>query len=335
MTPTVHGLHHITCIAGDPQLNVDFYAGLLGMRLVKRSVNQDVPDTYHLFYADGAGTPGTDLTFFPWPAMERSRRGIGLAVEVALAVPAGSLGYWGDRLRAAGVDVGPTDGESVGGDAAAGAGFVTRFGETTLPFRDPDGLHLALVATDDDRPFVPWERSAVPAAHQIRGLHAVRMWERDIGPTVAALTTLLGMTPAGVEDGWHRYAAGSGGSGTYVDVRELPEERRGTWGTGGIHHVAWRVDDVAEGTALREIVEDAGLRPSPVIDRFWFESIYFKEPGGTLFELATEGPGFGRDEDMAHLGEQLILPPWLEVHRGAIEAALPGLVLPDGSAGSG
>ena len=346
MPPTVHGLHHITCIAGDPQLNVDFYAGLLGMRLVKRSVNQDVPDTYHLFYADGAGTPGTDLTFFPWPAMERSRRGIGLAVEVALAVPAASLGYWGDRLRAAGVDVGEAGGgpggstgvamgvatvDGTGGDGARSDGLATRFGETVLPFRDPDGLHLALVATDDERPFVPWDGSAVPTAHQIRGLHAVRLWERDMGPTVAALTTLLGLAPAGVEDSWHRYAAGSGGSGTYVDVRELPEERRGTWGTGGVHHVAWRVDDVAEGTALRRIVEDAGLRPSPVIDRFWFESIYFKEPGGTLFELATEGPGFGRDEDMAHLGEQLILPPWLEVHRGAIEAALPALVLPEGS----
>lgn len=316
MPSTVHGIHHITCIAGDPQANVDFYVGALGMRLVKRSVNQDSPDTYHLFYADAAGSPGTDLTFFPWPKMEPARPGIGLAVDVSLAVPSTSLPYWRDRLAAARVAV----------DAEAPA---TRFGEPALCFRDPDGLPLALVGIDAARPFAPWDRSAVPAEHQIRGLHAVRLLERDMGPTVAALTTLLGMKPVGIEDGWHRFAAGEGGSGALVDVKELPDERRGTWGTGGVHHVAWRVADMDEGLALRQIVEQAGLRPTPVIDRFWFESIYFKEPGGTLFELATDGPGFGRDEDTAHLGERLILPPWLEPRRGAIEAGLPALVVPE------
>lgn len=316
MPSTVHGIHHITCIAGDPQANVDFYVGVLGMRLVKRSVNQDSPDTYHLFYADAAGSPGTDLTFFPWPRMEPARPGIGLAVDVALAVPSTSLPYWRDHLASARVAV----------DAEAPA---TRFGEPALCFRDPDGLPLALVGIDAARPFAPWAKSAVPAEHQIRGLHAVRLLERDMGPTVATLTTLLGMRPVGIEDGWHRFAAGEGGSGALVDVKELPDERRGTWGTGGVHHVAWRVADMDEGLAVRQIVEQAGLRPTPVIDRFWFESIYFKEPGGTLFELATDGPGFGRDEDPAHLGERLILPPWLEARRGAIEAGLPALVVPE------
>lgn len=316
MPPTVHGLHHVTCIAGDPQANVDFYVGVLGLRLVKRSVNQDAPDTYHLFYADAAGSPGTDLTFFPWPRMEPARRGIGLAVDVGFAVPSSSLPYWRARLASARVPV----------DAEAPA---TRFGEPTLCFHDPDGLPLALVGIDAARPFAAWDKSAVPAEHQIRGLHAVRLLERDMGPTVATLTTLLGMQPVGIEDGWHRFAAGEGGSGTLIDVKELPTERRGTWGTGGIHHVAWRVADMDEGLALRQILDAAGLRPTPVIDRFWFESIYFKEPGGTLFELATEGPGFGRDEDPAHLGERLILPPWLEAQRGAIEAGLPTLVVPE------
>lgn len=317
-TPPVHGLHHVTCIAGDPQRNVDFYVGVMGMRLVKRSVNQDVPDTYHLFYADGAGTPGTDLTFFPWPAMDPSRPGAGLAVEVALAVPSASLGYWRERLAAAGIAV----------DAPG-----ERFGEAVASFRDPDGLHLALVGTDDPRPFVPWEGSPVPAAHQVRGLDAARLWVRDLDATAAALTTLLGFRRGGVEDGWQRFEVGEGGSGARLDVRAEPEARRGTWGIGGVHHVAWRVDDVVAELALRQIVDEAGLRPSPQIDRFWFASVYFKEPGGTLFELATDGPGFSLDEDPAHLGERLILPPWLEPHRAAIEAALPPIDVPGAAAG--
>jgi len=317
MTPPVHGLHHITCIACDPQRNVDCYVVVMGMRLVKRSVNQDVPDTYHLFYADGAGTPGTDLTFFPWPAMPPSRPGAGLAVEVALAVPADSLGYWRDRLAAAGIAV----------DASG-----ERFGEAVVPFRDPDGLHLALVGTDAPRPFVAWDGSPVPTAHQVRGLDAARLWVRDLDATAAALTTLLGFRRGGVEDGWQRFEVGEGGSGARLDVRAEPEARRGTWGTGGVHHVAWRVDDVVAELALRQIVDEAGLRPSPQIDRFWFASVYFKEPGGTLFELATDGPGFSLDEDPAHLGERLILPPWLERHRAAIEAVLPPLAVPGDAA---
>jgi glyoxalase family protein len=310
---SVHGIHHVTAIAGNPQENLDFYVGILSMRLVKKSVNQDAPDTYHLFYADSVGTPGTDLTFFPWPEMGPVRQGVGLAVEVVFAVPRGSLSYWQERLVQGGVTVSPVE---------------TRFGEQTLPFKDPHGLPLALVETDDERPFVLWAESPVPPACQIRGMHAVRLWERDLEPTEALLTKVLGFKQLGTEAGWQRYGVDGGTSGTLVEVKTLPQERRGQWGTGGIHHVAWRMHTSEEELALREVIMRTGLRPTPLIDRFWFESVYFKEPGGVLFELATDGPGFDRDEDMAHLGERLILPPWLESRRTEIEADLPPLVMP-------
>ncbi len=313
MTTSVHGIHHVTCIAGDAQENLNFYVGVMGMRLVKKSVNQDAPDTYHFFYADAAGTPGTDLTFFPWPQMAPGRLGTGLTVEVALAVPAGSLPYWQARLNAHGVVCGEVE---------------LRFGESTLPFRDPHGLALALVETSDERPFVPWLQSPVPPEHQVRGMHAVRLWERRLEITEALLTGRMGFTLLGAEGGWQRYGVDGGGSGKLIDLRAMPGERPGTWGTGSVHHVAWRVRDTAEEMALAGTLAGAGLQPTSQIDRFWFKSVYFREPGGTLFELATDGPGFDRDEDKEHLGESLILPPWLEQHRRAIEAALPPLVMP-------
>ncbi len=313
MPQTVHGLHHVTAIAGDPQANLDFYVGVLGLRLVKKSVNQDVPDTYHLFYADAAGSPGTDLTFFPWPDMGPARLGVGFTVEVPFAIPRGSLGYWQRRLETAGVRC----------DA-----LETRFGETTLPFADPHGLRLALVEIGAERQFTPWAGSPVPAECQLRGMHAVRLWERDLRATEALLTRVLGFEPMGEAAGWHRYGVDGGGSGQIVELREVPNERRGAWGTGGVHHVAWRVRDSDEELAVRAAVEAAGLQPTPQIDRFWFRSVYFKEPGGALFELATDGPGFDRDEDPARLGEQLVLAPWLEPQRAEIEAALQPLRAP-------
>lgn len=244
--------------------------------------------------------------------MARARVGTGLAVEVAFAIPPGSLAYWMERLSEAGVQAGEP---------------IVRFGENVLPFQDPHGLELALVETGDEREFTPWEESPVPEIHQIRGLHAVRLWERALAPTADLLTGVLGFEPAGHEDGWHRYAAGGGGSGRMLDVREIPDGRRGAWGTGGVHHVAFRVAGDEEQQALRERVAAAGRRPTPVIDRFWFRSVYFTEPGGVLFELATEGPGFTIDEDRSRLGERLILPPWLEPRRAEIERALPPLSL--------
>ena len=309
---TVTGIHHVTCIAGDPQENVDFYTGTLGMRLVKKSVNQDVPDTYHLFYADGEGHPGADLTFFPWPKLPPVQKGAGLAVEVSLAIPKGSLEYWEDRLATAGANTGDRE---------------VRHGEHASRLTDPHGLELALVETPDEREFAPWSQSPVPPAHQIRGLHAVRLWERDVAQTASFLVDSMGFEMVGEENGWRRYAVNGGGSGRHLDIRAMPNEQRGSWGTGGIHHVAWRVPDDATELAVRERLAAAKRRPTEVIDRFWFKSVYFLEPGGVLFEIATDGPGFAVDEDLATLGEHLVLPPWLETHRREIEDALPPLAV--------
>jgi glyoxalase family protein len=314
MSASVHGIHHLTAIAGDAQENLNFYVGVMGMRLVKKSVNQDAPDTYHLFYADGAGTPGTDLTFFPWPKMGPGQLGVGLIVETPFAVPTGSLKYWRERFDKLGVRYGAVE---------------TRFGETTLPFTDPHGLRLALVESADPRPFAPWQKSPVPAEHQLRGMHSVRLWERQLAPTEALLTGSLGFSLVGAEDGWRRYLVNGGGSGKFIEVKELPTERRGRWGAGAVHHVAWRVNDSDEQMAMRRIIESADLEPTEQIDRFWFKSVYFREPGDVLFELATDGPGFDRDEDLDRLGEQLILPPWLEPVRAKIETVLPPLVMPN------
>jgi len=307
--PGVHGLHHVTCIAGDAQENLDFYTKVMGLRLVKKSINQDAPDTYHLFFADAAGSPGTDLTFFPWPGMGPGRLGHGLTNEVSFAVSNGSLDWWKTWLKDFGVHLSPEE---------------RRFGERTIPFADPHGLAMALVEVDAPAKTVPWEKSPVPAQHQLRGFHAVRTWERDIEPTAKLLTGPMGLTLVGEENGWHRYGV-KGASGTLIELKSYPDERRGSWGVGSIHHVAWRVTDSAHELAVREAVRNFGTNTTEQIDRFWFTSVYFKEPGGALFELATDGPGFGRDEDPAHLGETLVLPPWFESKRAEIEAGLPKL----------
>jgi glyoxalase family protein len=306
--PRVNGLHHITAIAGPAQENLDFYAGVLGMRLVKRSVNQDDPTTFHLFYADAEGHPGSDLTFFPWAQMAPPRPGYGLAMEVGLEVPQGTLEFWGQRLQHYGTHPGAVQ---------------TRFGQRVIAFTDPHGLNLALVEAPAGRPFTPWDASPVPQPQQIRGLHGAQIWERNASATRAFLTGVLGFDALGSEGGWTRF--GFAGAAGVVDVRDAPEARRGAWGVGSVHHLAWRVDDDAHQAAMRARVEAAGADATPVIDRFWFKSVYFKEPGGVLFELATDGPGFAVDEDAAHLGETLVLPPWLEPHRASIQQALPPL----------
>jgi glyoxalase family protein len=310
------GLHHVTAIAGAAQENLDFYAGVLGMRLVKRSVNQDDPGTYHLFYADAEGHPGSDLTFFPWSQMAPRRDGHGLSTEVSLAVPPDTLSFWADRLQKYG---------------ATPDAVEQRFGQRVLPLADPHGLRIALVESADaaGRAFTPWGDSSVPAERQIRGLEGARLRERELAPTTSFLTSVLGFRHVATEDGWHRYAAGAGPTtGSYVDIQETPGARRGAWGVGSIHHLAWRVADESHQVQIRARIDEAQRRPTPVIDRFWFKSVYFLEPGGVLFELATDGPGFGVDEDPAHLGESLVLPPWLESHRAAIESMLPPLRQP-------
>ena len=311
----VEGLHHVTAIAGPAAENLDFYAGVLGMRLVKKSVNQDDPATYHLFYADAVGHPGTDLTFFPWSQLAPARRGHGLATEVALAVPPGSLEWWGDRLDRYAVALGALE---------------RRFGERALPLVDPHGLPVALVESESaaSRPFEPWRESPVPVERQVRGLEGARLDLRELHRSTSFLAAVLGYAERGVEGEWRRWEAPPGGSGRWLDLRETPQAPRGAWGQGSVHHLAFRVADEEHQLAVREQVLDAGGRPTEVIDRFWFRSVYFKEPGGVLFELATDGPGFAVDEDPAHLGEALVLPPWLEQHRAEIERVLPPLAAP-------
>jgi glyoxalase family protein len=312
-TPAPRGLHHVTAIAGDPRENLRFYRETLGQRLVKKSVNQDDPGTYHLFYADAEGHPGTDLTFFPWPQARSGRPGVGIVEQTLLTVPHGSLPSWEERLREARVHVSP---------------IGERFGERTLSFLDPHGLDVALVEADPPFDFTAWDDSPVPAEHQVRALHGARAPVRDLGPTRDFLEGVLGFRHHGEEEGWHRFvlpgAEGAGG-GHLLDLREDPQGRRGEWGVGTVHHLAWTVDDHTHQEILRELVAACGRRPSEIIDRFWFRSVYFTEPGGLLFELATAGPGFTVDEAPDALGERLILPPWLEAHRPRIEAVLPDL----------
>jgi glyoxalase family protein len=306
----ISGIHHITAICGNAQENLDFYTGVLGLRLVKKSVNQDDPGTYHLFYADADGNPGTDITFFPFRNSPPGRLGHGLGVEIALAIPAGSLAFWQDRLAA---------------HAANVKGVEVRRGDRAITLVDPHGQQLALVETSDEREFRAWDKSPVPAENQIVGLHAVRAWEHDAASTGAFLMNVLQFTDYGTEDGWHRFGVGGGGSGKHIEIREMPNAARGSWGVGTMHHVAWRVADDDTELKVRARIEAAHRRPTEVIDRFWFKSVYFLEPGGVLFELATDGPGFTADEALDRLGEQLVLPPWLEQHRREIETMLPPL----------
>ena len=310
--PRVNGLHHITAIAGNAQENLDFYAGILGMRLVKKSVNQDDPGTYHFFYADAEGHPGADLTFFPWEHLARPRIGHGMAVEVGLEVPAGSLEFWTARLEKYGTTMG---------------GIETKFGDRVLPLVDPHGLKLSLIESASPKPraFTPWESGPIPVERQVRGLYSAQVWERNAEATASFLTKTLGFERLTTDKGATRF--GFSDVTGYIDVREAPEVQRGAWGVGSVHHLAWRVDDENHQLQMRSLVEAGGGNATPVIDRFWFKSVYFKEPGGVLFELATDGPGFSVDEDPVHLGERLILPPWLEPERARIEQMLPAVTL--------
>ncbi len=308
----------MTCIAGDPQANLDFWVETLGLRLVKRSINQDDPGTYHFFFADAEGTPGTSITFFPWEDMADGTVGSGQVSRTAFRVPEGSLDYWADRFDEHGVDYGER---------------VERFGETVLPFQDPDGLPVELVAVDipDDDPTVPWTEQ-VPAAHAIRGFHSVTLWLVDPEPTVEVLRT-LGLEEAGTEqaqgdtpgDERTRFAA-SGPVGTYVDV--LPTVRSGRQGHGTVHHVAFQTPTDADQAAMRKAVRTLGQSPTRPIDRHWFRSVYFREPGGVLVELATSGPGYTSDEPLDDLGGRLVLPGEFTDQRERIEAGLTDVRIP-------
>jgi glyoxalase family protein len=303
----IAGLHHVTAMAGDPQANVDFYTGALGLRLVKKTVNFDDPGTYHLYYGDELGHPGTIMTFFPWPGARRGVQGAGQATVTGFSVPEGSLGYWMERLRRFGVafdDPRP------------------RLGEEVLTVLDPDGLRLELVAhAGDGRP--AWSAGPVPAGKAIRGFDGVTLTEWNLDVTERVLAGTMGFRRVGEEGDRVRFEVGPGGAGTRVDVLAAPAAKRGHVSAGTVHHVAFRAADEADQLAWREAVDGSGLSVTPVLDREYFRSIYFREPGGVLFEIATDPPGFTRDETVESLGTSLKLPPWLEESRAKIEAALP------------
>jgi glyoxalase family protein len=301
------GIHHVTAIAGDPNANHAFYTETLGLRLVKRSVNQDDVGVYHLFYADDAGSPGTSMTFFPYVGARSGRVGTGQASTVSFTVPAASVDYWAERLADRGVDV--ERGE--------------RFGDAVVGFADPDGLPLEIVGREDapagDPPAGP-----VPDEHAIRGFFSVELSLSDADATVDLLEAMGYEETDGDEAGHRRRFEADGDRGFVVDVVTDPATPQGTPGAGTVHHVAYRVTD-AEQEEWRTLLREHGLRPSEVIDRKWFRSVYARTRGGVLFEFATAEPGYDVDEPRSSLGERLVLPDWLEDRREEIEAGLPEL----------
>ncbi len=303
----ISGLHHVTAIARDPQVNVDFYTGVLGLRLVKRTVNFDDPGTYHFYYGDGAGTPGTLLTFFPWPLAKRGSQGAGQATATAFSVPAASLGWWRERLARHHV---------------AFEEPVRRLDEEVISLLDRDGLELELVAHEGAEQRAPWDGGPVPPEQAIRGFHGVTLTEWN--PRVSAgLLGAMGFRQVAESGRRTRFEVGPGGAGSYVDLLGVPDAPQGRISAGTVHHVAWRVADDATQAHWQRTLADAGVHVTPVQDRQYFRSIYFREPGGVLFEIATDVPGFATDETVAELGGGLRLPPWLEPARARIEEALP------------
>jgi len=321
----VLGLHHVTAIAGDPQRNLDFYAGLLGLRLVKRTVNFDDPQTYHFYYGDEAGTPGSIMTFFPWPGARRGRPGSGQVAVTSFAVLPGAIGFWVERLLRHDVRYeGPTRRGS-GPDA-----------EHVLAFKDHDGLMLEIVGHAGAEARAAWGGApGILREHAIHGFHGVTVWVERADATERVLVDTLGFRPLREEGATRRYGVGEGGPGRLVNVREIGDFGRGAGGVGTVHHVALAVEDDAAQLAARQRVIEARLHPTEVIDRSYFHSVYFREPGGILCELATIPPGFATDEPLEHLGESLRLPPQYEPLRAEIEAVLPPVHLPGARSGAG
>jgi len=310
------GIHHLTAISAKPRENLAFYTGVLGMRLVKKTVNQDDVSAYHLFYADGKANPGTDLTFFDFPAAPE-RRGSNSISRTGLRVAgAKSLGYWRDRLKKAG---------SHAGDV------VEVDGRLTLPFEDGEGQRLVLVDDGGAAPASPWEKSAVPAEHQIRGLGPIVLTVQDLARTEQVLTGVMNMRRARDYASPHTdarivvFTMGEGGPAAELHILEQKDQPAAGQGAGGVHHVAFRTPDETQYHAWTQRLSEFRIPNSGEIDRFYFRSLYFREPNGILFEIATDGPGFATDEPMETLGEKLALPPFLEPRRAAIEAGLKPL----------
>src|SRR5688500_1855967 len=314
------GLHHMTAVTTNASENVQFDTDVLGLRLVKKTVNQDDVSAYHLFYADGKATPGTDITFFDWPA-PRERRGTNGIVRTGFRVAPESFRYWADRFRALHVSAGDV---------------IVRDGRTTLDFEDPEGQRLSLVADDARLAPNPWDKSPVPAEHQLRGLGPITISVPTLEPTDAVLTDVMNMKKtreyqakstdgSGGDATVHVYSMGEGGPAAELHVAVEPGLSKTRHGAGGVHHVAFRVPTFDEYDRWNERLRELRVPSSGPVDRFYFRSLYFREPNGILFELATDGPGFDSDEPMDSLGERLALPPFLEPHRKEIEAGLKPL----------
>ena len=310
----ITGLHHVTAIASDPQRNLDFYVGLLGLRLVKRTINFDDPGTYHFYFGDGVGTPGTILTFFPWPDARRGVRGVGEIEATAFGISAASVGYWFERLKE----------HRVGAWRAP-----ERFGDEVIRFADPDGMLIELIASTPGSEVQPWTEGPVPVEHSIRGLHSVSAALESREGTTTLLTESFGYRLIQEAGNRVRFAApGEGGMGKTIELVDTPGSQPGRLGPGSVHHIAFRVPDDARQHAWREKIVSLGYNVSPVMDRIYFHSVYFREPGGILFEIATDPPGFTNDETVDELGAKLCLPPWLERARPQIEEVLPKIALP-------
>jgi glyoxalase family protein len=310
---TTSGLHHVTAIAGEPQTNVDFYVKGLGLRLVKKTVNFDDPGTYHLYYGDAQGRPGSLMTFFPWRGVPKGRIGAGQSTSTAFSVPAGSIGWWKDHFADLGVQSRITSPSS---------------DEERLTLNDPDGLQLELVASSLEDPRDPWDSASVPAEHAVRGQHSSVLTVRDPEKTIAVLTQDLGLKVVSQRGNLTRLAAGDGSPGNVVDVAASSLAPVGLTAGGTVHHIAFRVEDRPAQERWRAELVERGFNVTEIMDRQYFTSIYFREPGGVLFEIATDTPGFNIDEPLLELGRSLKLPPWLEPDREAIENRVAPLSLP-------
>lgn len=311
METLINGLHHVTTLAGDTQKNVDYYTDILGLRLVKKTVNFDAPDIYHLYYGNETGAPGTILTFFPYGDLPRGRKGVGQLTYTAFSVPTASLSYWMDRLHERHIPY---------------AGPYKRFSETYLRFEDFDGMGIELVFNNDDqRP--GWDNGRIPADYAVRGFHTVTLNESNPDRTIKLLTENMQHTLVGEEEGRFRFQAGLGGSGNFVDVLHSPKDVRALQGAGSVHHIAFSTDSDESQLIIQEQLLTAGYHVTPVQDRNYFNSIYFREPGGILFEIATNPPGFSVDEPVSELGTTLKLPSQYEARRAKLEAELPQIVL--------
>ena len=317
MNLSITGLHHVTAIASDPQGNLDFYVGLLGLRFVKRTVNFDDPASYHFYFGDARGTPGTILTFFPWPGARRGHRGIGQIEATAFAISPDSVGYWLDRFKEQHVTAEKTS---------------KRFGEEVIRFTDPDGLLLELIAADSPGKVESWTTGPVSAEHSLRGFHSVSAALEGYERTAQLLTESFGYDLAKESGNRFRFVAPSeSGPGRIVDLLCMPDSRAGHVAAGSVHHIAFRAKDDHEQLQWREHLVELGYNVTPVMDRTYFHSIYFREPGGILFEIATEPPGFTLDEKLEELGTHLRVPPWLESARTQIERILPPIQVPSKS----